>query len=215
MYNNAIVTHVKKEFIAKGKGACGGGANTNKHGLPFEHKTCNELSLINNGYSKHYFANKGKGKYYLSNTFEDKTITFVSQNRFKSYMKMKYNIDLFRQPDEAYIVEHLNGEKSIYILEKKEQHVDGSVETKLWSGPSLKREYEIVFGNHFKVYYGFCVNHYLKLKLTSTHKKYTTLSTILNEHNIHVLFGDDDDYFQMINKWIHNLLPQHSRRECC
>jgi len=29
----------------------------------------------------------------------------------------------------------------IKIVEKKEQNVEGSVETKLWSSPSLKREY--------------------------------------------------------------------------
>ena len=50
----------------------------------------------------------------------------------------------------------------IKILEKKEQNVEGSVETKLWSGPSLKREYELVLGNDFKVHYGFCVSEFLK-----------------------------------------------------
>ena len=34
--------------------------------------------------------------------------------------------------------------KWLLEVEKKEQKVDGSVETKLWSGASLKREYELV-----------------------------------------------------------------------
>jgi len=55
------------------------------------------------------------------------------------YMKNKYNIELFRCPDEAYIIEYTSGRKVIKILEKKEQNVEGSVETKLWSGPSLKK----------------------------------------------------------------------------
>lgn len=34
-------------------------------------------------------------------------------------MKNKYNINLFRCPDEAYIIEYTNGKKVIKILEKK------------------------------------------------------------------------------------------------
>jgi hypothetical protein len=86
------------------------------------------------------------------------------------YMKTKYNIELFRCPDEAYIIEYNTGKKVIKILEKKEQNVEGSVETKLWSGPSLKREYELVLGNDFEVHYGFCVSDFLKKKLISNKK---------------------------------------------
>lgn len=64
-------------------------------------------------------------------------------------MKNKYNIELFRYPDEAYLIEYNTGKKVIKILEKKEQKVEGSVETKLWSGSSLKREYELLLGNDF------------------------------------------------------------------
>jgi hypothetical protein len=116
-------------------------------------------------------------------------------------MKDKYNIELFRCPDEAYIIEYKT-KTVIKILEKKEQHVEGSVETKLWSGPSLKREYEIVLGNDFEVHYGFCVNEFLKNKLISNDKKYKTLNTIFNENNITVLFGDDENYFDTLDIWI-------------
>jgi len=34
-------------------------------------------------------------------------------------MKNKYNIELFRCPDEAYIIEYTSGRKVIKILEKK------------------------------------------------------------------------------------------------
>ena len=142
--------------------------------------------------------------YYLSKTFEDKIIIFVLQNGFKNYMKKKYNIDLFRCPDEAYIIEYNTGKKIIKILEKKEQNVEGSVETKLWSGPSLKREYELVLGEEFKVDYGFCVSDFLKKKITSNVKKYTILNTILNESNIIVLFGDDENYFEKFDNWFNN-----------
>ena len=192
---------INEEKTNKGTGA--GGANTNYYGKKFEEKTNNQIRLLEMGYTKHSFTKKA---YYLSKTFQDKTIVFVLQNVLKMYMKNKYKIELFRCPDEAYIIEYKSGRKVIKILEKKEQNVEGSVETKLWSGPSLKREYELVLGTEFVVFYGFCVSSFLKNKFTSTHKKYTILNTIFNEHDISVLFGDDENYFETLDIWFNNSL---------
>jgi hypothetical protein len=193
------------EMLNKGTGA--GGAKTNYYGKKFEEKTNNQSRLIENGYIINSFKKTPKKSYdYLSKTYEDKTIIFVLQHGLKIYMKNKYNIDLFRCPDEAYIIEYKSGRKVIYILEKKEQHVDGSVETKLWSGPSLKREYELVLGEEFEVCYGFCVSNFLQNKLSSKNPKYIILNTILNENNIKVLFGDDENYFETFDMWFNNSL---------
>lgn len=190
-------------IINKGTGA--GGANTNFYGKKFEDKTNNQNRLFEMGYSKNnYTKNKKTNDFYLSKTFEDKTVVFVLQNGLKTYMKYKYNIDMFRCPDEAYIIEYTSGKKVIKILEKKEQNVEGSVETKLWAGPSLRREYELVLDSEFEVHYGFTVNEFLKKKLTSNDKKYTILNTIFQENNIVVLFGDDENYFQTIDTWFNN-----------
>jgi hypothetical protein len=186
------------------KGTGAGGANTNYYGKQFEEKTNNEQRLLESGYIKASFTNKPNKAYdyYLIKTYETKTIVFVLQNGLKLYMKNKYNIDMFRCPDEAYIIEYANGIKVIKILEKKEQNKEGSVETKLWSGPSLKREYELVLGPEFEVFYGFCVSEFLKNKLVSNSKKYITLNTIFNEANIAVLFGDDSNYFETFDAWL-------------
>lgn len=177
----------------------------------FEEKTNNERRLLENGFTKHLFNDKKckipkKFDYYLQQTSEDKVITFVLQNGLKRYMKIEYDIELFRCPDEAYIVEYNDGHKIIKILEKKEQNVEGSVETKLWSGPSLKKEYEIILGDEFEVFYGFCVSGFLKKKMTSNDKKFSTLNRILSESQIDVLFGDDEDYFEHLDLWINNSL---------
>ena len=190
-------------IINKGTGA--GGVNTNYYGKKFEEKTNNQQRLLEMGYTKKSFTKKPYD-YHLSKTFEDKKIVFVLQNGLKMYMKNKYNIDLFRCPDEAYIIEYTSGRKVIKILEKKEQNVEGSVETKLWSGPSLKREYELVLGAEFEVFYGFCVSEFLKKKLISNVKKYTILNKIFNETNIVVLFGDDENYFETFDAWFNNSL---------
>ena len=193
-------------IVNKGTGA--GGANTNYYGKKFEEKTNNQIRLLNDGYIKNSFTKKSKKKYdyYLSKTFEDKTIIFVLQNGLKMYMKNKYNIELFRCPDEAYIIEYKTGKKAIKILEKKEQNVNGSVETKLWASPSLKREYELVLGNEFEVHYCLCINLYLQNLLVSNSKKYLILNEILSENKIYVLFGDDENYFEIFDNWFNNSL---------
>jgi hypothetical protein len=201
-----IEENTQLKIINKGTGA--GGANTNFYGKQFEEITNNQKRLLDMGYTKNSFTKKPKklNDYYLSKSFEDKTVVFVLQNGLKMYMKNKYNIDLFRCPDEAYIIEYISGRKVIKILEKKEQNVEGSVETKIWSGPSLKREYELVLGPEFEVFYGFCVNEFLKNKLISNKKKYITLNTILNENNIDVLFGNNENYFESLDTWFNNSL---------
>ncbi len=184
------------------KGIGAGGVNTNYYGKMFENKTNNTDRLLEIGYIKFGIKNK----HYLLKTFEDKRIVVVLQNGLKIYMKNIYNIDLFRCPDEAYIIEYNNGRRVIKILEKKEQHVDGSVETKLWAGASLKREYEMILGEGFEVIYGYCVNDFLKRKIKSIDKKYVILNKILEENNIEILYGDDDNYFETLDKWINNSL---------
>ena len=91
-------------LINKGTGA--GGSNTNYYGKIFEEKTNNETRLLEQGFIKNSFTKKPKKTYdyFLSKSFEDKTIIFVLQNGLKMYMKNKYDIELFRCPDEAYII---------------------------------------------------------------------------------------------------------------
>jgi hypothetical protein len=158
--------------IVVNKGSQAGGVNTNHYGKKFEDKTNNETRLLNDGYIKIYLQKKYKKvyNYYLSKKFEDKTIIFVLQNALKIYMKNKYNIELFRYPDECYIIEYNTGKKVIKILEKKNQNVNGSVETKLWSSPSLKREYELLLENNFEVHYCLCLSYFLKKKLLQIQK---------------------------------------------
>ena len=189
------------QITNKGKGA--GGANTNLYGKIFETKTNNHNRLINDGFVK-IVRSKKLTDYYLIKNYENKNIIFVLQAGFKTYMKTKYNIEVFRCPDEAYIIEYETGKKIIKILEKKEQNVNGSVETKLWSGPSLKREYELVLGEDFEVHYSYCVNEFLKTKLLSNDKKYIILNKIFIENDINVFFGDDENYFENLDKWLRN-----------
>lgn len=183
-----------------------GSANAVLNGSCFEKTTDNKFFLLNKNYSKNIFTNKKlKYNYSLCKKENNKSITFVMQHGFVTFMKLKYNIDVFRYPDEAYIIEYSNGTKKILIIEKKDQTVNGSVETKLWSSPSLKREYEIVLGDNFEVHYSLCINDFLQNKLSSIHKKYTSLKQILDEANITILFGNSNDYFISLYNLINSI----------
>ena len=142
------------------------------------------------------------------------TITFVSQYAFKRWMKHRYGIHMFRLPDEAYIIEH-GDTRVLKILEKRAQQVEGSVELKLLSGPSIKREYQLMVGSRFHVEYAFCVNTFLYSKITSNQRKYRILSRILSEARIPVFHGDSSDYFEMVGHWVnpytHDPKPPQTR----
>lgn len=196
------------------RGTGAGGAKTNHNGKKFEDKTDNEHKLLEHGYTKKYMKDiknehqdikqirYTKTDFCLIKEYDDKTITYVKQNAFVKYMSKKFNIELYRCPDEAYIIEYKNGRKVLKVLEKKNQNVDGSVEIKLWAAPSLKREYEIETNEKFEVIYGFCLNKFLQNKYVSEEKIYKTLNKILTENDIEVLFGDDENYFEILDKWI-------------
>lgn len=195
--------NVNKE---KNRGTGAGGSNTNYYGKKFEDETNNYFRLLENGYQRNLLVKNPKkiSHYYLLKFFEDKKIIFVLQNGLKIYMKTYYNIDIFRCPDEAYIIEYFSGKKILKILEKKEQNVEGSVETKLWSCPSLKREYEICVNFNFEISYALSVSNFLKIKFISNDKKYIILNQILNESEIPILFGNDENYFETLDNWIMN-----------
>jgi hypothetical protein len=189
--------------MTENKGTGAGGANTNKTGKKFEEKTSNRERLLEMGFIENVTQKYNQRFVYLHKIMEEYSIVFVEQWDLQKYIKHNYNLDLFRNPDEAYIIEYNDGRKVIKILEKKTQNVEGSAETKLWSGPSLKREYEIVL-EEFEVEYCFCVSEFLQKKILSNDKKYVILNTILQESNIQVLFGDDENYFDILDKWITN-----------
>jgi hypothetical protein len=190
---------ISDKSVNKGTGA--GGSNTNLLGKSFELRTLNpNLST----YKKYvYGRQKRKHDFHMVAEGDDMRIVFAMQSGFKQYVKNKYNISIFRLPDEAYILEYKSGRKVVKILEKKEQSGAGSVETKLWAGPSLKREFEIVMPG-FEIVYGFCVSSYLQKLFESQDKKYVILNKILAENGIEVLFGESADYSEKLNIWVNN-----------
>jgi len=183
------------------KGTGAGGAATNYHGKLFEAKTDNETRLLNAGFVKTVTGHTKFG-YFLSKQLEDKRVIFVSQSGLKEFIKRYYHIELFRHPDEAYIFEYTDGRRVIKILEKKEQNVEGSVDTKLLSGPIFCEEYVEALEDKFKVKYAFCVSKFLQDKILTDDKKHLIFNKIMARHGIDILFGDDINYFDKLDEWL-------------
>ena len=197
------------KILNKGTGA--GGANTNLNGLAFEKLTNVEEKLLENNFIKKQI-NKNKFGYYLinenneKNDKNDKTVIYLIQNGFKTYIKTKFNIDVYRQPDEAYLIKN-NKDDSYHlkILEKKNQNVEGSVEDKLKTGSFNRKEYELMFKDaniNIKVSYAFCLSKFLETKINSDTPKYKNIKKIILEDDINLFYGETEDYFQKILDWI-------------
>lgn len=198
--NNLTANPSQQKIHNKGTGA--GGAATNLNGKPFEAKTDNETRLLNAGFIKTVMNHGTKYGYFLSKRVENKKVIFVSQHGLNEFIQKFYRIELFRNPDEAYIFEYNDGRRVIKILEKKVQNVDGSVDVKLLSGPVFREEYTEALEGKFEVEYAFCVNEYLRNKIVSRKKKYIIFNKIMARHGIDILFGDDLNYFDKLDEWL-------------
>jgi hypothetical protein len=188
-----------------------GGKNTTTNGKNFENKTINEY-IIKNGIKVDILKKQYYYVYSINNDDYNLDILYFQQKSFKLYVLQNYSIELFRHADEAYIIINkrvpLFAENiTIKILEKKHQNSEGSCETKLWASPSLKEEYVIMFDTlPIKIEYGLCLNEFFKQKIQANSKllssKYQILKKILTNHNIPILYGDDDNYLEKLNNWV-------------
>lgn len=187
------------KLVNRGTGA--GGSNTNKSGLLFEKCTDMSVHLIRDGYHRHTIG-KGKNSYYLQRNYANKAVYFTTQGGLKHLLKSRYNITIFRQPDEAYLIEYPHAPPQLKILEKKNQNTEGSVDQKLGLGGYMKREYYKCCEGRFDVHYAFTLSDYFKTKFAQD-PKWTVTRQIMDDDDITIFFGHDPMYFNQLNSWIH------------
>ena len=194
------------------RGTGAGGSKTNENGKSFEKKTNNEARLLSNGFRKRKIPGvKSKYGYYLESA--DNTCVYMTQGGLKAYFKHFFKKEMFRSPDEAYLF-CTTDSYVLKILEKKNQNVEGSVDTKLLAGPGFIEEYQECLGPEFKIVYAFCISAFLKKDYTSNTLKYRILRKINEKHGISVLFGDDETYYSSLDTWINDLsAPRLSLRQ--
>lgn len=115
----------------------GGGAQTNKNGLDFEQATS-----LNEAFIKEGFEIKNHYDVYYNGQLLGHSI---NKAKFSTYFLKKYDVDYKMynskrwDPDEAFI--NLQTQ-TVYIIEKKFQKSEGSVDEKLATFPFKIREYQ-------------------------------------------------------------------------
>jgi len=186
------------------------GANTTKNGNSFESKTSNEPRLIVSGFtlcnipsSKHTYLEKEIGNY---------KVRYLTQQHMKSYIQhiqhftdMKFSkCNSSFKPDEAYVFVSQDNTKPniIKIIEKKNQNTSGSVEDKLVTFLLFVEYYQRCFPT-YRVEYAYCISDYLKQRYNSDLLKWSIVRDLFKKYNITVLYGDDDDYFDNLDKWLY------------
>lgn len=179
-------------MVNKGTGA--GGKNTNATGLSFEKKTSIEPLL---------HALRFRTKKFKCLESEDQTILYAYKNNLKKIFKQKFDIELTREPDEAFLIK--NGNSWILkILEKKNQNGSGSVYDKLYNGVALREEYAWCIGEtrEIKVEYAYCISDWMKNTYNNNSKRNRFLRQYHERNDIKVFYGDDNDYMQRLHKWV-------------
>lgn len=187
----------------KNRGTGAGGANTNKNGLTFEEKTSSIPHLLEKGFTLK--KEKEAITYYYrkdESSGETKEWFFFQKSALKKYCKKHFNKNLYREPDECFMICQ-SGETKRYILkvvEKKNQNVPGSVDTKLYAGPGFKYEYKESLGENFTIDYAFTLNTYL-IKVYNEPKK-EPMRKFNQKEGIPIFEGDSDTYYAKLFHWI-------------
>lgn len=174
------------------QGTGAGGANTNASGLPFESST--DLSTEFDDEKTIYH------QYHKQINFKNTTRNLVSTNQsvFFKYMKDKMNNDIThahgcKKPDECYIDEE---NKNIFIIEKKNQNVSGSVCEKIQTSDFKKWQYGRLFPQ-YNIIYIYCLSDWFKTSCVAEIE-------YLNANNVPVFWGNSENYKQDIINFIVN-----------
>lgn len=181
-----------------------GGKQTNINGLSFEKYTCNYNNLRQDGFVEKSINSSCKNSFYLMKNIGSKTVYYTTKIGLKHLIKEKFNKDIFKQPDEAYLVhDSLSQKYKLYIIEKKFQNVSGSVDEKLLACDGIRQMYRLAFANIdtvVSVEYIFCLSDYFKnLFENDPSDKYKLIKYIIESYGVKILYGHDTDYFNKLS----------------
>ncbi len=177
-----------------------GGSKTTQNGKHFEYHTDITPRLLHMGFTE---SKSGC----LEACMNGVVFKMTSKRNFKRFMKETYELEVTREPDEAYIIES-SGQSVLKILEKKYQSQEGSVDDKLLAGDGIRKQYQRDVGDRFTVEYAFCVSTFIQRFLQNNKGKHTHFVDIISEdYSIPIFFGEESDYFERLGQWIGLTLP--------
>ena len=186
----------------RNRGTGAGGSNTNATGLSYEAKTdlSTEYTITADSVEPSTIPTNQeplqKDKYTrIKFTGSDKV--FIKANKSELHKIMtelkEINTELepasgCKNPDEAYIS---LDDKQVFIIEKKFQQTGGSVDEKIQTGVFKQYHYGKLFPN-FTVSYIYCLSDWFKKS------EYKSVLEYLLANNIHIFWGSEPNYKQII-----------------
>lgn len=185
----------------------GGGSNTNKSGLQFEQNTClyslcKKLNFIDD--NSYNCKSKLSTKQY-----NNKILTCCTKNSFKKIIYTKFQIEMYREPDDALIITAAEHKPMIYIIEKKAQFQSGSIDEKLFAIKYYLEDYKLNFGTNFDIKYILCMSSYLwdcienPVNKNGKYNKWKNYKQLMASPDIFIVNGDNDYESQ-----IKNIIPE-------
>ena len=198
----------KTGIVNRGTGA--GGSQTNKNGKAYEEKTCFD-KFCSKEWKKIILDKNTIFGYYMEIKFPGFTIHKFSQGGIKKYFnhftEFKTRGKLSRHHDEAFFIQFKDKSRKpiLKILEKKHQHCAGSADTKILAAWGFIKYYKKKFLNKIEIEYAFSVNNWLKTQFKKYPYKWEIILENFEEDNIPIFYGEDDNYGELILKWITNV----------
>lgn len=185
-----------QESISNNPLTHGGGENTNKSGLIFEKKTCLYSLCKKHGFIDNYDINC-KSKMSIKH-ISGKELICCTKNSFKKIINTKYQKEMYREPDDAFIINNPGHNTKIYIIEKKAQFQSGSIDEKLFAVKYYLEDYKLNFGDGFDIKYILCVSSYLwdciekPINKNKKFNKWKNYKNLMASPDIFIINGDND-----------------------
>jgi len=161
-----------------------------------------EQNLYTKNFTKQNL-NNNHGEYYLEYKDNNITIIYLNENSYSTYLKKMYNLDVTKNPDEAFLVIK-NNNLNCKIIENK--YLDRySNKNSLKTGSTNIELYNLDLnaGNtKFEIELAYCINNYVDYKLNSDNPEYINIKKILNRLNINTFNGENENYNTCIFNWV-------------
>lgn len=182
----------------KGHGA--GGANTNLTGLSFEKESNIQFKIIDVLELSEKVLFEYKNTHYQLHCLK-KTTLFKYMKYIQEFDVNIHHAHGCKQPDECYVEE---SKKILFVIEKKNQNVSGSVCEKIQTAPFKLYHYKKCFPN-YKIHYLYCLSEWFR-NHTKAELEYLTDMKI-------PYFFFNDKYIDSIQRYIYEILQQNEVQE--
>ena len=144
----------------------------------------------------------------ITKTLNNNEYTYFINGGLTNYMKEKYNIELYDEPNECVLVND-NGKYHLKIIEYKDyilknKQKDDDYDYELKTGNFKIKEYNLMFQNYMNINISMCyvLSKRFEDKLNTNQYRYSIVENILKENNIKLINEYSDSIYEELQNWI-------------